>query len=69
MEARNVGKLDEQEKNRERSPFGARRMIGTRNLVSNELPVGGMIGFEVELPTDQPRPVGWGVLPGSCVSL
>jgi phage terminase large subunit GpA-like protein len=65
IEARNVGKLDEREKNRERSPFGARRMIHTRDLVSNELPVGGTTGFGV---ADRPWPTGWGAMPGSGIS-
>jgi phage terminase large subunit GpA-like protein len=63
VEARNVGKPDEQEKNRERSPFGARKM-----LVKSDPDIGGLTGFGVELPPDHPRSAAWGALPGSRVS-
>jgi phage terminase large subunit GpA-like protein len=47
------------------SPFGARRMVGAKDLIPDELPVGGMTGFKV---AESPRPTRFGVVPGSGVS-
>ena len=58
VEARNVGKLDGQEKNRERSPFGAQKMF-----VESDPAIGDLAGYGVELPPGRPRPAGWGALP------
>ena len=46
------------------SPFGARKM-----LVQSDPDIGGIAGYGVELPSDHPRPTGWGALPGSGVRL
>jgi phage terminase large subunit GpA-like protein len=61
VEARNVGK-PEPDKDHERSPFGARKM-----LVRDPI-IGGLAGYGVELPPSRPRPAGWGALPGSAIS-
>jgi phage terminase large subunit GpA-like protein len=63
VEARNVGK-PEREKDHARSPFGARKM-----LVKSDPEIGGLAGYGVELPPDHPRPVGWGALLGSGISV
>ena len=62
IEARNIGK-SEQTKDHARSPFGARRMF-----VKSDPESGGLAGYGVELTPDDPRPAGWGALPGSGVS-
>jgi phage terminase large subunit GpA-like protein len=64
VEARNVGK-PEQEKDHKQSPFGARRMIATGDLASNDLAIGGATGFGV---AQRPGKTGFGPLPGSGVS-
>jgi phage terminase large subunit GpA-like protein len=56
-EARNVGK-PEREKDHERALFGARRMLGTGDLVSGPV----VTGFGV---ADHPKKSGFGALPGS----
>jgi phage terminase large subunit GpA-like protein len=63
IEARNVEKSSEQKNVHARSPFGARKMF-----VKSDPEIGGLAGYGVELPPD-PRPTGWGALPGSAVSL
>src|SRR5262249_14440989 len=62
VEARNVGK-SEQTKDNARSPFGARKIF-----VRSDSVIGGLAGCGVELPPDDPRPAGWGALPGRGVS-
>jgi phage terminase large subunit GpA-like protein len=63
IEARNVGKSDEREKQRKRPLFGAQRMIGTRDLAIDAPEIGRTTGFGV-VHAHQ-RKTGFGALPSS----